>query len=644
MNVGIICNNIKTIDKLKSFPNNTYIVFYTSLYYEKLYEIIDFLISNDCKDIYVDSIKDTSKIKAKIKQKYKNINFFYTYQNIKSYTEKKKIILLNKSAKKIKKELQENIFDFEKINTTRKDASPKYTIKIIKTILKNNNYKVKESNIKRNLNGLYSIRLNLNNYYGANGKGISLKYAKASAYAELMERLQSNMLNKKRISTSSINRKKELYEPLLNNASSKYKETFFTLDDIYFNTEKLLNIKTNKYQEIPINAVNCFCHTNGLASGNSFEEAVSQGIFEILERYCYQVLLNTNKEIKNIDISKYPLNNINTKILNKLTKLGYKYYIKDCSLGKYPVLGFLLLNNDKTKYTFTIASDYSLNIALSRCITEMMQGLNLKDLNKKMLNITQLEELEKRYKHNYRSYNWLKCFNNNIGYLSKGFLCDKYVDIKSLKFKDYLTSNDEVISNLKNDIEYDIFIKDFNILGFNTYRVYIPYITTVDCYDIDDLLVNKNYNKLLYTYKNITTETTDNINFFIDIFLKLNKNIKYDELIKPSDLFHLNETTRYFKLDFTSLLIILTILTKRENEMCNLLKFKIDNFNLSNIKITTYKIIINVLSNSTIYNINDKEIEDYIKMMQKNPYKYLESLKPYYKEEANMVTTKKSLN
>ncbi len=641
MNVGIICNDIKIIDKLKSFPNNTYIVFCTSLYYEKLYEIIDFLISNDCKDIYINSIKDISKIKTKLKQKYKNINFFYTYQNIKSYTENKKIILLNKSGKKIKKEIQENIFDFEKINTTRKDVSPKYTIKRIKTILKKNNYKVKESNIKRNLNGLYSIRLKLNNYYGANGKGISLKYAKASAYAELMERLQSNMLNKKRISTSSINRKQELYEPLLNNASTKYKDTFFTLDDIYFNTEKLLNIKTNKYQEIPINAVNCFCHTNGLSSGNSFEEAVSQGVFEILERYCYQVLLNTNKEIKNIDISKYPLNNTNTKILNKLTKLGYKYYIKDCSIGKYPVLGFLLLNNNKTKYTFTIASDYSLNIALSRCISEMMQGLNLKDLNKKMLNITQLEELEKRYKQNYRSYNWLKCFNNNIGYLSKGFFCDKYIDIKSLRFKDYLTSNDEVISNLKNDIEYDIFIKDFNILGFNTYRVYIPYITTVDCYDIDDLLVNKNYNKLLYTYKNITTETKDNINFFIDVFLKLNKNIKYDELIKPSNLFHLNETTLYFKLDFTSLLIILTILTNRENDMCNLLKFKIDNFNLSNIKITTYKIIINVLSNSTIYNINDKEIEDYIKMIQKNTYKYLKSLKPYYKEEANMITTKK---
>ena len=45
MNVGIICNNIKIIDKLKSFPNNTYIVFYTSLHYEKLYEIIDFLFS-----------------------------------------------------------------------------------------------------------------------------------------------------------------------------------------------------------------------------------------------------------------------------------------------------------------------------------------------------------------------------------------------------------------------------------------------------------------------------------------------------------------------------------------------------------------------------------------------------------------------
>lgn len=643
-NIAIFCENLDCLEKIVNiFPTNTYIIISCNFDKKKLCESIDFFISNDCCDIYIMFNQATSEIRE-LKKKYKDLNFYTNFENVESYTTEKKIILLNQNNNKIDKKLKNSIIDFYDINTTRKDANPKETILKIKNILRKNNYKVKEKGIRRNFNGIYSIRLELNHNKGSNGKGITLNLAKASAYAELMERLQSNMLNKKRISTNAINKDLDLYLPLLNNASDKYKEEFFKLDDIYFNIENALNIKKNKYEFIPINAINCFCHTNGLASGNSFSEAVSQAIFEILERYCYQSLLNSNINVKNIDISKYPLNQSNIKILNKLEKLGYKYVVKDCSLGKYPVLGFLLFNNDKSKYTFTIASDYSLNIALSRCITEMMQGLKLNELNNKMLNTISLNDLDKQYKKNYKSYNWLKCFNNNIGYLSNGFFCDEFVDISKLKFKGYFSKNEEVLENLKKDIEYEIFVKDYNILGFDTYRVYIPYITAVDCYDIDDLLVNKNYDKLSSIYLNIYKANKKDINFFIDIFLKLNKNIKYDELIKPSDLFHVNEITDYFKLDFTSLLIILTILINREKDLCDLLEYKIDNFNLSNIKTNTYKIIINILNNNTTYNISNTEIENYIKNIMRNPKDYLLSLNPYYKDNNPLLANKKSLN
>lgn len=642
-NVGILCDNIKDLYDINNYPSNRYIIYLSDFKKNELCDAIDFLISNDCNDIYI-NLNNIQLNLPNLRSKYKQISLYTSCKNITSYASKQQIILINKKNKRKCKLPMVNVIDYNEINTVRKDAKPHETISKIKNILKSNNYKVRERHVRRNFNGIYSIRLELNNKKGSNGKGISLGYAKASAYAELMERLQSNMLNKKRTSTNLISKKQNLYLPLLNHASEQYKKMFFTLDDIYFNTETLLNIKTNKYEEVPINAVKCFCHTNGLASGNTFSEAVSQAIFEILERHCYNTLLNSNKEIKNIDISKYPLNHKNIKLLKKLKKLGYSFYIKDCSINKYPVLGFLLFNKDKTKYTFTMASDYSLDIALSRCITEMMQGLRIKDLNNKMLNKLSLDDLDKKYKYNYKSYNWLKCFNNNIGYLPKGFFCEKYADTKSLKFKNYLLSNDEILSTLKNDIEYDIYIKDYNILGFDTYRVYIPYITSVDCYDIDDLLVNKNYDILLSTYKNITEASDKDINFFIDIFLKLNKNIKYDELIKPCDLFHLNETTDYFMLDSTSLLIVLTLLTNREKELCDLLQYKINNFNLSKIKLTTYQIIVNILSDKNIYNKSNQKIENYIRTIQANPFEYLVSLNPHYLEEEQLISNKKSLN
>ena len=106
------------------------------------------------------------------------------------------------------------------------------------------------------------------------------------------------MLSKKRIKFKKIDKNNKIYKSLLNKATTTYKKKFYELDDIYFCVDKSLNIQTNKKEYIPVNAINAFCHTNGLASGNSFEEAVNQAIFEILERYCYQELLNTNINIK----------------------------------------------------------------------------------------------------------------------------------------------------------------------------------------------------------------------------------------------------------------------------------------------------------------------------------------------------------
>ena len=78
----------------------------------------------------------------------------------------------------------------------RKDAPLKSTIRQIKSILKKNKIKFKEKGFKC-LNGFFSGRIALDDCIGTNGKGITKSQAKASAYAELIERLQSNMLYRK---------------------------------------------------------------------------------------------------------------------------------------------------------------------------------------------------------------------------------------------------------------------------------------------------------------------------------------------------------------------------------------------------------------------------------------------------------------
>lgn len=633
MNVGIITTS-KKIDYL-NLPNNTYLIFYikkNKLNSQNISHIINYLILSDCKTIIMDN-----KIKSLIeKENYKNINIISKVSEINAHSDILKIITYYYSTK------NHNTISYENCANSRKDRQPSETVKIIKDILKTNNYQISEKGLKRSLRGSYSIRLELNNGKGANGKGTTLELAKASAYAELIERLQSNMLNKKRITTNIIDKKHNIYEILLNMASNEYKKKFFDLNKIYFNESEATNIKTNKKELIPINAICSFCHTNGLASGNTFEEAVNQAIFEIFERHCYQKCLEENILIRNIDISSYPLTEKNKKMLVLLKKKGFEYYIKDCSLGKYPVIGFLLFDKKHNKYTFTMGSDTSFNIALSRCITEMMQGVNFKELKQKMVPNLKAEELIQKYGASFRSYNWLRCFNNNNGYLTKNFFNNSYINISQLQFKDYLTSNKEVLNYLKFLIKENIYVIDYNNLGFDTYRVYIPYMTTVDCYDIEDLNVNKNYDKLKYTYTHILEVSKKEMLYFINIFLNNNKLLKYDEMIKPSDLFHTNEISDYYKLDFTSLLIVLCILCSKTKELQQLLQYKIENFKLNPQKILTYKITVNCITNKEYYNVKDENITKYIQYIINNPREYLSSLNPKFVNNDSLVYNKKA--
>lgn len=633
MNVGFITTS-KKIDYL-NLPNNTYLIFYikkNKLNSQNISHIINYLILSDCKTIIMDN-----KIKSLIETKnYKNINIISKVSEINSQSDILKIITYYYSTKK------HNTISYEKCAISRKDRQPSETVKIIKNILKANNYQISEKGLKRSLRGSYSIRLELNNGKGANGKGTTLELAKASAYAELIERLQSNMLNKKRITSNIIDKNHNIYEILLNMASNEYKKKFFDLNKIYFNVSEATNIKTNKKELIPINAICSFCHTNGLASGNTFEEAVNQAIFEIFERHCYQKCLEENILIRNIDISSYPLTEKNKKMLIHLKKKGFEYYIKDCSLGKYPVIGFLLFDKKHNKYTFTMGSDTSFNIALSRCITEMMQGVNFKELKQKMVPNSKAEELMQKYGASFKSYNWLRCFNNNNGYLTKNFFNNSYINISELHFKDYLISNKEVLNYLKFLVKGNIYVIDYNNLGFDTYRVYIPYMTTVDCYDIEDLNVNKNYDKLKYTYTHILEVSKKEMLYFINIFLNNNKLLKYDEMIKPSDLFHTNEISDYYKLDFTSLLIVLCILCSKTKELQQLLQYKIENFKLNPQKILTYKIIVNCITNKEYYNVKDENITKYIQYIINNPREYLSSLNSKFVNNDSLVYNKKA--
>lgn len=514
----------------------------------------------------------------------------------------------------------------------RKDAPLKSTIRQIKSILKKNKIKFKEKGFKC-LNGFFSGRIALDDCIGTNGKGITKSQAKASAYAELIERLQSNMLYRKTKEKKPhiINRNNKYINIILKTASQQFKEEFYKLDDTYFFEDEFEDLLSKQVEKLPISVINYACHTNGLAAGNSKDEACVQAICEVLERYLYKKILSCNVSTKIVIDYEKILTQNNKKILGIICKEGYKFEVRYCTDFCYPVIAFVLYNKEHTKYMFTLASDINFNIALQRAITEMFQGRNIKNINNQMLDKNlNIEELANIYKYDYYSYNWLLCFNYNCGLIPKSAFSLEKVSFEDLSFNNYINSNTKALEWLKSRIDSHIYVKDYNVLGFDTVRVYIPGLSEIDNFDQCDLIISKNKEKLKNIFLDILNQSDENINFFLDNIWELCKHIKYQNLILPKNFFKVEGTTKYFQLSFTSLAIILSAIVKRKKELIDLLQFQIDNFPLSLKARENNLYIISLLQDQPL-TLKNKNLKNYYKNLFLNPKKYLKSLNPKVK-------------
>lgn len=369
----------------------------------------------------------------------------------------------------------------------RKDATARNTVKKVKEILK----KVGISTIEKDKichdNFWYSIRVELQELegVGVNGKGITEEYALASAYGELMERLQSETLVDNLFSAfphdkeffSSIDELKEALGKIAYND---------ILDRVQVNNKKIFEKK--KFKDwladaevyLPQWFIDMDCMTTGLCAGNTFYEAVSQGIFEIFERNARKKIYDNTLQVKCID--KESLRKLKSwKLLDELEKMGFDWEIIDCTEhGIFPVLGFLLWDNKHENYLFDLGSDINLDICIERCVTEMFQGRKVNFLfYKNMENIYDLYQ----YKELNNNIEYQKSVLSNKGKAPYSLLfCEKGGEDWNNAFYNESLSNKKVFEKLVaiiSKLGKKIYIRDMSFLGFPTYRVFITDISPV---------------------------------------------------------------------------------------------------------------------------------------------------------------------
>jgi len=451
-----------------------------------------------------------------------------------------------------------------------KDDSPINTVDKIKNILSNNNILVTELNWKNSAKGYYSLSLAVDKtHILTNGKGTTKEYALASAYAELMERLQnqtffrlafdlniedmkflgffhapdekiSNIYNWLETSCEWLEIQKSISN-IDNKIIEMWERASFEHSHNNFVTIPYLNLSTNNLSYIPVSMVSTMYLSNGMSAGNSFEEAMVQGLSEIFERYVNQRIILDKICPPTISIEylkKYP------RIVDMIKEIensgDYKIIIKDCSLGRnYPVVSAIYINRENQTYFVKFGSHPKIEIALERTLTELLQGQDIK----KMMGVTE-----------FSYYPPLVSEEKNImGILTVGsghYPTEFFSSDFSYEFSDInssFSSNKEMLNHLLNILNkenYQVFIRDVSFMGFPSYHIIIPGFSEIKKLDDIDTLNDdislmqikkliRNINLLTHDGKAKLLSLIDEYNIYDEISLMKLLNLDISQNIVP---------------------------------------------------------------------------------------------------------------
>ena len=390
-----------------------------------------------------------------------------------------------------------------------KECSPRATVKFLKKILNNYNIKTEEIWNKKSEIQTSSCRIQYSGTnIGANGKGINRSYARASGYAEFFERYQNNLLapnilfhNKDFNFYYCPDEKIISHEDIINNENSftkyifpkigldklsflektKYLSSLMKGDELFFGLKgssvclPFYSYSEKKVVYLPkILYTSCY-GSNGMCAGNTIEEALVQGLSEIIERIVQKKIFLEKPVLPDVPVSylnkfKHIKNKI--KALNK-NKYGIKYFIKDCSFGgKYPVAALISYEKNTGKYGIKLGCHPSYGIAIERCLTEATQGQKLMQYSEQNIftfsNVIEGKEEEviyNSYKTGVGAYPYQMFISNNPTY-----------EFKECRDVTKLTNSEIIKIWLKeiNNEGYDILIRNVSSFGFPALHIIIP--------------------------------------------------------------------------------------------------------------------------------------------------------------------------
>ena len=230
-----------------------------------------------------------------------------------------------------------------------------------------------------------------------------------------------------------------------------------------------------------------------MSAGNTYEEAIVQGLCEIFERYAIKEILRKKIKIPEIPAQYYLKYEKIKKLIEYYEKIGFKIKVKDASLKKnIPVVCIQMEDFDNNTIILSFGSHLCLPVAIERALTEIIQCRDF-DIMKKTL----FTYDRRYYSEKYFEYLLKDDINQLITALTgKKLVFEKNKFLEELfetDTPDYnfskevwinptgIQNNKQLLKLLLNKTQkltkYDIYIRDSSFLGFPCVYIYIPKIS-----------------------------------------------------------------------------------------------------------------------------------------------------------------------
>jgi len=217
------------------------------------------------------------------------------------------------------------------------------------------------------------------------GKGGTPHQAEASAVMELAERFSFFSFCKKRENFfmekyENIKDKALPFEVIarsVHDDSGELEREREIFSNLPLKWTQAFNLTTNEEVLIPFNWFFASNQFNGPSAGNCVEEAILQGICEVVERHVSSIVSRNRHKTPHIDLGSVT-DSLVVEMLQNYRKAGIRFYVTDFSLDTgIPSVGILAYDPitfpQKSEIVWTAGTTPNPQKALSRALTEVAQ-------------------------------------------------------------------------------------------------------------------------------------------------------------------------------------------------------------------------------------------------------------------------------